>query len=313
MYSESTNCIYQWGLDIIHFLQQFDSPIIVAVMKFFTFLGEPLFYCAVLPIIFWCIDERRGFKLGWLFLLSCSVNVVIKNSLQIMRPFKIDPSVALISASGYSTPSGHSQASATFWPIVAHNFTPQKFSKSKAFTVVKYSLAVLLPISIGISRIYLGVHYPTDVFLGWAIGIIFILSSFFLYGKASAVILKIPVSFRILCAAIPAFLLLAINKSNTTLVGIYFGLSVGYAYLYNQGNFEAKYGSFFKKILRVLVGVLGICVIFFFFWLFMPEAINNQYYPLLNFIRFTILGVWVSYGAPKIFIKLKLATEGDTK
>lgn len=74
----------------------------------------------------------------------------------------------LVEESGYSFPSGHSMAAFLFFGMMAMLLT--LFVVSRAAKAVIILAAVVLILLVGISRIYLGVHYPSDVLAGFAAG-----------------------------------------------------------------------------------------------------------------------------------------------
>ena len=72
----------------------------------------------------------------------------------------------LLEEGGWSFPSGHALASATFFPVLAWTLSRRFPTLALAFL----ALGVSLPLFVGLGRLYLGVHWPTDVLAGWAIG-----------------------------------------------------------------------------------------------------------------------------------------------
>ncbi len=72
----------------------------------------------------------------------------------------------LLEQGGWSFPSGHALASATFFPVLAWTLSRRSPTLAPAFLAVGFSL----PLFVGLGRLYLGVHWPTDVLAGWAIG-----------------------------------------------------------------------------------------------------------------------------------------------
>ncbi len=72
----------------------------------------------------------------------------------------------LLETGGWSFPSGHALASATFFPVLAWTLSRRFPTLALAFL----ALGVSLPLFVGLGRLYLGVHWPTDVLAGWAIG-----------------------------------------------------------------------------------------------------------------------------------------------
>ena len=129
-------------------------------MKTLTLAGSEYFYLLVLPVLFWCVDERFGLRLGLVILLSTFFNAGSRSCSRQPRPYDFDPSVGLVHEPTFGLPSGHSQGTATFWGILAP-------AVKRPWGLV---LALAVPAAIGFTRLYLGVHFPTDVFLGLALG-----------------------------------------------------------------------------------------------------------------------------------------------
>jgi membrane-associated phospholipid phosphatase len=292
--------MYDWGLNLIRSIQSVSSPVLTAFVKGITFLGNPEFCIAVFVFLLWCVDEKKGFRLAVLLGFSGGLNVVIKNALQIPRPFELDPSVKLLDAKNFSTPSGHAQNSAIMWPFFAKNI---HFLQKKRFLILKNVVAVLLPLLIGFSRVYLGVHYPSDVLIGWFIGFLFILISFLFWQKVSLFFEKLQHSLKILFCFAPCFLLLYIDKSQIEIPAFLFGFTIGRVFINEKGGFSAADGKIYQKIIRLIVGVSG-AIIIYFVLNFAKEFHQISRYVI--FIQFLFLGWWLTFGAPVIFGKLHL-------
>ena len=73
----------------------------------------------------------------------------------------------LVAADSFSFPSGHALASATFYPLLAWDLTRDRSRRVRALAL---AAGVVLSLFIGFGRLYLGVHWPTDVVAGWTIG-----------------------------------------------------------------------------------------------------------------------------------------------
>lgn len=131
------------------------------ICKLFSALAEwPLVSAAILG----CLLVRRSaaYRLVGIVLISIAVNWTLKNLFQVDRPFVTYPLLkSVVTESGFSFPSGHSQMATVFWLWWALE------SRSNVFTVFCFCV----PILVGFSRVYFGVHYPSDVFIGWAVGL----------------------------------------------------------------------------------------------------------------------------------------------
>lgn len=163
---------------ILDWVHASSAPMINKVMAIFTFTGDPIFYVyigiPILAFLLWKKKYKEALCLLAALLLGTLINTSFKYLFQRVRPV----GYALIEQGGLSYPSGHSFVGASFYPtlgaLMAYNNTKWK------------PLAVLLTIYgflPGISRIFLGVHYPTDVFFGLLLGFTFGRSCFLFYKK----------------------------------------------------------------------------------------------------------------------------------
>ncbi len=165
---------FEWEPALIEWLQAHVGSVGTAIASFISNFGEELFLVAILGFLYWCWDKKTGATVG-LTLLTVSVwNPMIKNIALRKRPYMahsgvkclkpIDPGADVmdVAAQGYSFPSGHSSSTAGTYGAAALCI------KKRWLTVT----AVILVFLVGVSRFVLGVHYPTDVMAGWALGVI---------------------------------------------------------------------------------------------------------------------------------------------
>jgi len=158
-------------LEIIHWLQSFSSPFLDALFSFFTMFGEELVIIAVLGLIYWSIDKKVGERLGITVFISLGLNSVLKLIFMRPRPFMVDDTIVNLrpeTSGGYSMPSGHAQSASTVF------FGAYQFLR-KNFILI---MAIIITILVSLSRMYLGVHYLTDVLVGSLLGI---LITYYLY------------------------------------------------------------------------------------------------------------------------------------
>jgi membrane-associated phospholipid phosphatase len=96
---------------------------------------------------------------------AMAINTILKNIFQRRRPIEMARRIKL--PRSHSFPSGHSLLSAATYPIVAHHLVQ---SRSIATQATVHTLAGLVILSVGFSRVYFGVHFPSDVMGGFAAG-----------------------------------------------------------------------------------------------------------------------------------------------
>lgn len=289
------NEILSWGLDLIRTVQQIANPALTVVMKAITALGTEWFYLAALPLIYWCVDRRRGVRIGLLFLFSSFLNLWSKDLCMQPRPFEFDSSVGLAHETSYGLPSGHAQGSAVFFGTAAPLFR-------KPWGLV---LALVMPLVIGFSRIYLGVHFPTDVFVGWALGGALVAVDLAFGDRIGAFLAKQSLRVKAIGAAAIALAMNFLDMRDTSIAGIFLGASLGFLFAEKYAAFEAK-GGIGAKALRYLVGLAGAAVIYLGLKAILPGQ-GSQLYSLCRFLRYTLVGAWIAFGAPWLFLRLRLA------
>ena len=140
---------------------------------FFKFIS---FLCSTWFLIFTTIiimafskNKKNGFYIALNVLICCLLNQSLKYLFARTRPIDIN----LIVENGYSFPSGHSMVSLAFYGFFIYIIAHKRIKKNKKiFYCILLSLLTLL---IGISRIYLGVHYASDVLAGFALSMAYLI------------------------------------------------------------------------------------------------------------------------------------------
>lgn len=293
---------WEWGLDVIRLFQSVQSPFLTGIVKFITALGDAPFYIILLCLILWTIDYKKGFRLGFVLLFSASANNGIKAGLNVPRPYTRDASIGLAVEDSSSTPSGHSQNSAAFWSHFS-------FLNPKLNKVVSLVIAFGFPLIIGLTRIYLGVHYPTDVFIGWGIGFAVSLYTMLLAPVISTRLASLPKMFKVLIAALLTALFNFLSPNDTSMQAAFFGFCFGYILTIEQYGFDAKSGSIIQKTVRFFLGIAIIALLYFGLKLVLPGEESAQY-QAFRFLRYCSVGFAASFLLPKLFITLKLAKSG---
>lgn len=151
-----------------HMVSRLISGPMTSVMRFFTFVGTwPVFVGITLAgILLFRRNRRYAFSsrmLGVNLILCWLLNEALKYGFHRVRPNIL----RLTEATGYSFPSGHSMTSMGFYGFIA--CVIYFGSKSRLRYLYMAGLGLLV-VMIGFSRIYLGVHYTSDVLAGFAAG-----------------------------------------------------------------------------------------------------------------------------------------------
>jgi len=298
-------------------------------MKFFSFLGVQDFFFLVLPLVYWCIDASLGLRVGFILIASASLNGIIKLMFAGPRPYWVSAKVIpFVAESTFGIPSGHAQNAVSVWGIIA-----SRIRKPWA-----WGAAVALAFLIGFSRWYLGVHFPHDVFVGWLLGAL-VLWAFLRFADSIAAWLKsqtfglqISTLFIASLLLIGLGMLSAIHLNGYTFpdawkenalrasdelptpvstedfissAGTFFGLALGAIWLAARGGYQAD-GPIGQRVLRFIVGLIGVLILWRGLALFLPDnadLLSN----IFRYIRYSLVGFWVSAGAPWLFFRFKLA------
>ena len=246
---------------ILQFFQSIRTPALTVVFGAFSILGEAAVIGVLAVLLYWLFD-RAGEQILYTLLTSVPVNCLAKAAVMRPRPFvagdieKLDPPLSLSSlGDNLSFPSGHTQAAASFYGAAA-------FGSRRVRVWVVSFLAMLL---IACSRLYFGVHYPTDVIAGLLFGVLIAILWALVFAhrpRARHFILAI---FAILMIVAAVFL-----RSSDFLRAT--GLIAGGAFfLPIADSVKGKPADDAMRLWRVPVGI-GICAVVFAINLLLPDG-----------------------------------------
>ena len=142
------------------------SDFATPIAKFITNFGGAIFLLVLTITLFILIKNKKiGFSIFLNLVIITMLNQLLKRILQRPRPTEF----RIIEETGYSFPSGHSMISMAFYGYLIYLI--YKYVKNKYVKWISIIILSILICSIGISRIYLGVHYTSDVLGGFFISI----------------------------------------------------------------------------------------------------------------------------------------------
>ena len=146
------------------------SDNITPIAKIITQFGGVIFLIVISSILLIIIKNKKTGLLIWINLtISTLLNQILKFIVQRPRPTEY----RIIDETGYSFPSGHSMAAMAFYGLIIYYiFENVKNKKIRNFSCVLLNILILL---IGISRIYLGVHYASDVIAGFLASLVYLI------------------------------------------------------------------------------------------------------------------------------------------
>jgi membrane-associated phospholipid phosphatase len=320
------------GIQIILWLQSLGAWL-TPIMKLFTFLGNEQFYLLIAPAILWCIEPILGVRLGLFLMISGMLNTALKVAIHGPRPYwyTTDVKAQGYAENSFGAPSGHAQNAVVVWGTLADRI------KKRWFWVI----AIIVMFMIGASRIYLAVHFPHDVLLGWLFGIVILWLLLRLERPVVNWIKKYSTGIQLLIIFLFSLVLILIVMiaqlslrgwslptvwvNNARLAfpkeppitplsfhnflsstGAFFGLAAGWIWISRLGGFTTK-DDWWKLILRYLVGLVGVLALYIGLGVLFPESETFLSYAL-RYIRYALIGFWMSGFAPWLFVKLRLAS-----
>lgn len=293
-------------LSILKFFQSLENPTLNVIGQAITFMGEETIFIIITVLILWCYDKRRGFAIFSSLFVALVTTNVLKAIIRYPRPWMVDPSLGsqrLQTATGYSFPSGHSTGSASYYSGLS-------ITMGKRWLSIVSALLILL---VGISRLYLRVHWPLDVFAGWMIGITatFVLLKALLRlwdNKSLLSKLSIAVGIISLVAALVFAFLISGDLADETafsdlmkLLALAGGGYLGFAYEQKKINYDED-GALGIKVVRFVIGLVGIFAI-------QGSKALLPAHLVFSVLRYTLTGLWAIALYPLIGTKIRLGSK----
>jgi undecaprenyl-diphosphatase len=160
-----------FDIAVLEFFHKDTNPIIFSIMRFISFIGSGSFLFPVVGIAFIYTLIKKKLYLSKLLISSSLggwvLNYVLKLLFNRTRPIDF----FLIEQGGLSFPSGHSMVSMSLYLTFAYLICKDDYFKDKKELI--YGAALVDVLLMGISRVYLGVHWPTDIIGGYIMGYIY--------------------------------------------------------------------------------------------------------------------------------------------
>ncbi|SKA69458.1 undecaprenyl-diphosphatase [Eubacterium uniforme] len=289
-------------MEVLEFFQDIRNPFLTFLFRLLSYAASEIIVIVAVCVLVWCVDKKLGYRLIFGFYISAILVWSIKIICRVPRPWVRSKNIkpvksALSDATGYSFPSGHTQSASSFYGTFA-------YVARKNITKI---LLILLIIGVAFSRMYLGVHTPLDVSMGFLISIVAtyafndLLDRGIIY-KARQEALLFLLLFVSLCLTAFGVICVQTNYIDTEnaydffkMIGISYGLSIGWYLESTKLDFKTDNKSIKEKAIILIVGLVIMLLI--------KSGIKHIFGEtlLIDVIRYFIVILFATYIYPLIF------------
>lgn len=302
------------GTEIVSWFQG-ANPFAGWILWPFNLIGGQYGYLVLLPVIYWAVSKRDGKRLMILSLGSALVAQYLKFLFRRPRPFQVSPGRVehVLEATGFGIPSGH-----TVFGTVVGGYAWYRFP-----IVWVRVVAVAFAVTMGVSRLVHGVHFPQDVLAGLLVGAAVLVLFRWIDTRYSQELEELSLGAT-LCGVgvlgVVTFLLTLLleqglegRKEMLAIVGALIGGLAGFK-LENRYVGFSHYGPVPRRIVRSVIG-LALTVVVFVGLDLAYDAIAGENAGIgaliLYVVRYGLVSLFVVFGAPALFVRLRLAGTDD--
>lgn len=221
-------------------------------------------------------------RIYYLIVLKSVFNFTLKGIFSSPRPFHLDPTIGIIEVGGYGFPSGAAQTVILLSGILLVSWNSSW----------KWLLACTYILFISFSRIYLGVHFPTDILAGWCVGLALFAAYYYLCPPVEKMLEQLnPLTLFMLSQAIPVLMMLH-YRSFVTIFSMAMGMGIGVFIVHLLDLHQLPSKTMKENFLKALIGVLGT-----FAFALLPSYFFVLNSAVSHFFQFLIVGIWISFGS----------------
>lgn len=269
----------KWIESLQHALR---GPFLDAFFKAFHYVDSASFVYIAITLVWYLWNRRIGAKFFYIILMSATINTVLKNYFHHPRPCQINPLVGIFHLYSPGLPSGAAQSATIYCGLIF-------FECKKLWARISVVIFALL---LCFSRIYLGVHFITDIIGGIGVGCILLLIYYYLFPVLEKYWRFLAIFFPFLFLLGPLFnppLSHYFYMFFFTTLGVGLGLTSSKRPLLETFNFKVK----ILRTASVLAGLVALSLI-------------STFYPAVASLICFVQGYWLSYLGAKIIPDKKI-------
>lgn len=265
-------------VDFLYKIASFRNEWLDRIFLFLNYFDTVYFIMVVIPVVWIAVSPRWGLRVAILLILSSLLNSHLKVLFQQPRPIVDFPNLAMLPFNSPGFPSGAAQTAALLGGLLVYGWKSHK----------AWAIAIPYALLIGFSRLYLGIHYVTDVLGGYVIGLAILYAFIYSIKSIDTFCKKQGRGFCIILAVLICFLyaFLVPSASGYRLMGAFLGFSAGaYASIRFHLN-PIKPWTVPKRSLSAFITVLIVYILYFLTPRGTPPAMQSF-----------VIAIWISLGA----------------
>ncbi|MCB1112277.1 MAG: phosphatase PAP2 family protein [Chlamydiia bacterium] len=284
--------LHHWEMSLVYALQQWGRPGWDSFFIFLNYFDTVFFVFLLVPILWYGYHWKSGMRVFSILALNSYVNFLFKVFFHQPRPLMVDPSVGVMKATTGGFPSGAAQTVILLSGILVCSWR----------SWWAWCFAAVYIFFISVSRVYLGMHYPTDLVGGWAIGLGMVGIYYYVFPEIERLLKRWSfLQKAIFVAAVPVVMLIVYQSLSTYLLAMSMaGGGIGaLAASYCEVIEDSR--TWQQRIVRPLVAIGGIFVIYALFVSWYGPGANKSY---LSGGALMMISLWTTLGASSLFYLL---------
>lgn len=288
--------LHLYELPFIKLLQEIRNPFLDSFFLFVNFLDTGYLVFFLIPIVWMGYNWKWGVRLLFILFLNFYLNALFKTLFHQPRPFHLDPTLAVIQIKGGGMPSGGAQNAMLYLGLIVGLWKNKKWA---------WALGLFLFLSISFSRVYLGVHFFSDVLGGYIIGAFLLWIFYYLFPKIEKYLKKTKDLQILICSFFLATIMfLSLDSTFVKMLSISsFFVTLGLIISKKYDLLLSSSSTFLEGFLRTLLTWTGIGI------LALSLAFSFDKSSAMVLFAVALLSLWQSCFASllwkKTFAKLK--------